>query len=153
MLPVSELDGRPVPDEWYEEIQNFYATHMRHRDSGDVDGWLSAFDEDAEALTNVFAEQAKNGRAALGDAVRELDAKFVRAGLRRRHLLGSFVAVHGPDDTVVTRYYAFVITTKAGEHTVAHSTSVAHDVLVRRGPGEWTVRAREVVRDDLSQTE
>lgn len=139
---------RPVPAELYEELQDFYAKHMRHRDEGNVDGWLEAFDENAESLTNVFAQQAKHGREALATAVRELDAKFLAAGLLRRHLLSTFLVVPQEDDTVHTRYYALVLTTKPGERTTVHSTSVANDVLVRTENG-WRVTSRTVVRDDL----
>ena len=147
MPAITELQGEPVPEQWYADIQAFYAGHLRHRDEGSVDGWLASLDDDAEVITNVFSAR----REDLAEATRELDAQFARAGLRRRHLLSTFVALRQPDDTVVTRYYALVVTTRPGEPPVAHSTSVACDVLARTEQGEWRVRRREVIRDDLSQ--
>lgn len=147
MPAVTEIQGVPVPEHWYAEIQDFYAGHLRHRDEGSVDGWLAALDDDAEVVTNVFSA----GREDLAAATRELDAQFARAGLTRRHLLSTFVALRQPDDTVVTRYYALVVTGRPGEPTTVHSTSVACDLLARTEHGEWRVRRREVIRDDLSQ--
>jgi len=149
MLKVSEIEGQPLPDEWYGELQDFYAEHMRYRDEGALEQWLGAFEENAGTLTNVFPEQAKQGRVALAAAVRELDAQFASAGMRRRHRLGTLIAVRRPDACVLTRYYALVVTTRAGEHTEVHSVSVASDVLTSSDDGVWTVRSREVIRDDL----
>lgn len=145
MLAVSEIQGQPVPEQWYAEIQAFYAGHVRHRDDGSVDGWLAALDGDARVITNVFSA----GRGELAEAIRDLDAKFTQAGLQRRHLLSTFVALRRPDGTVITRYYALVITSRPGEQPRVHSTSVACDVLARTEHGEWRVRNREIIRDDL----
>jgi len=145
MPPVTEIPGRPVPERWYAELQGFYAGHVRHRDEGAVADWLAALDDDAELTTNVFSAR----RAELGEAMRWLDEQPGQAGLRRRHLLSTFVALRQPDDTVVTRYYALVVAGRPGERPAVHSTSVACDVLARSETGEWRVRRREIMRDDL----
>lgn len=147
MPAITEIQGEPVPQEWYADIQVFYAEHLRHRDEGSIDGWLAALDDDAEMITNVFTA----GRVDLAEATRELDERFARAGLSRRHLLSTFVALRQPDDTVITRYYALVVTGRPGEPPTVHSTSVACDVLVRTEHGAWRVRRREVIRDDLGR--
>lgn len=81
-------------------------------------------------ITNVFSP----GRADLAEATRELDAQFVQAGAKRRHLPSTFVALRQPDDTVVPPELR-VAAERPGELPTVHPASVDCGALGRLDHG------------------
>jgi 3-phenylpropionate/cinnamic acid dioxygenase small subunit len=139
-----------LPVELYVALKDFYARHIKKRDTGSVDQWLADFDDNATLSTNIFDARVQEGREAIGARVYALDNWFAQRGIQRRHLASTFFATRSGDDDIHARCYTLLLTTNSSEGTTVHSASVANDLL-RYRHGVWRVLYRHIERDDLAQ--
>jgi SnoaL-like domain len=142
--------GAQLPAELYVGLKDFYARHMKKRDEGLIDQWLSDFDENVTLSTNIFDTPTQEGRESIRANVNAMDNLFAQQEIHRRHCLGTFIAIFGGNDTIRTRCYTLLLTTKPYEGATVHSTSVACDLLLYRDK-LWRVLSRHIERDDLAQ--
>ncbi len=145
-LPLSRAGAPDI--ETYQRVQQFYAHQMQLLDDGSVEEWAKTFTEDGTFAANAHPAPT-TGRAAIASAAGQAVAELKRAGLVRRHWLGMITVGSRPDDTLLARCYALVISTPKGGQSGVHVSTVCEDVLVRNGD-ELLVRERRVARDDLA---
>lgn len=150
MKDAAIASGEQLPAELYVELKDFYARHMKKRDSGFMGQWLGDFDDNAALSANVFDAPTLKGREVIRASVQTLNNWFTRQGIQRRHLLSMFAAAHCGDERIHARHYGLLLTTKASTDTELHSFSVASDLLQYRS-GTWRVLSRHIERDDLKQ--
>jgi uncharacterized protein (TIGR02246 family) len=131
----------------HAELQDFYARQTHALDSGQAEAWAETFTEDGVFTANAHPRPTV-GRAAITEAVRATVAELANDGVVHRHWFGMLAVEPGADGMVRTRFYALVIRTPLGGQPVIHRSTVAEDVLVRRGD-RWLVVRRSVTRDDM----
>lgn len=140
-----QTESPGVTAQTYQQIQSFYARQMRLLDDGRTEEWAGTFTEDG-----VFTAGPRSvrTRSAIAAGAAEAAADFAKKRVRRRHWLGMVSASTQPDGTVRAECYALVITTPVGGQPTIGASTTCDDVLVEED-GEWKVRERMVVRDDL----
>ncbi|MCO1575090.1 nuclear transport factor 2 family protein [Crossiella sp. SN42] len=131
----------------YQEIQQFYASHVRTVDEGRPDAWAADFTEDAVFGTNGRPEPLV-GRETIRRNAQEAAQRLRTEGIARRHWLGMLEAYQQPDGSVLARTYTQIIRTPPGGPSQLELACLCEDVLVREG-GRLLVHRRQVNRDDL----
>jgi uncharacterized protein (TIGR02246 family) len=147
-MPQADQSVEPLADaETYFQVQHFYATQLRHLDSGDAEAWAATFTADAVFATNTMPKPIQ-GRTAIAAAVRRGARRRAETGVVQRHWVGMLVAGRRADGAIVARSYSLVTSTPPGGPATLALTTVVDDVLVRED-GTWLTAERLVSHDDV----
>ncbi len=129
----------------FQEIQQFYARHMRLLDQGAVEEWAGMFTEDGTFAYDTG--EPITGRAHIAAAAQKRVDQLAAEGVTRRHWLGMLEV--DPEDergVVRTRYYAVSLATERGGRPQLTASTYAEDALVRH-EDTWRVLHRRVTHD------
>jgi uncharacterized protein (TIGR02246 family) len=130
-------DGSQLTAEDRSEIQNLLAHYVKHLDTGDLDGYVSLFADDA-----VLFERHQ-GRQAIRDYVGQIiERKKTEPGTRLHFV--SPAAIDGSGDAATAYSYLLWVTTGASACPVGAGARY-EDTLVKED-GRWVFKTRHLTR-------
>ena len=124
-------------------IQDLFIRYATALDSGDVDGVVSCFTEDASMESPVVG--VKTGTAEIR-AFAERFSKFQASGAQLRHILTNF-AMTVDGDTAQAACYLMNIVTRNGETRIGPPGR--YDCTLARTNGAWLFQRRLVILDGV----
>lgn len=131
----------------YVEVQHFYAKQMQLLDGGAFEDYAATFTEDGE-FAHTPQQPAARTRYGIVKELREFHKRFENDPVVRRHWFNMISLDPQDDDTVLSTYYALVVTTRPGRNVTIAPSCVVHDILVRQN-GSLFTRSRRVEHDQV----
>jgi uncharacterized protein (TIGR02246 family) len=129
------------------EIYELYARYSWALDTGDTDGYLQLFTEDAEAIeeTSSGEIEVRRGRDEIRKLVRKFHDRPDFPG--HQHQMAQFVFAPDPEgrpDHWVVRSYAWATINRPPEKPHLHWCGHVRDV-VARVEGKWLIRSKSIM--------
>ena len=129
------------------EIYELYARYSWALDTGDTEGYLDLFTDDAEATeeTSTGELEIRKGRAEIGKLILKFHERPDFPG--HQHQMAQFVFEPDPQgrpDHWVVRSYAWATINRPPEHPYLHWCGHIRDV-VRKSDGEWKIRSKDIM--------
>jgi actinorhodin biosynthesis protein ActVIA len=132
----------------YAAVQHFYARQMQLIDSGHFEAYADTFTEDGVFQHTPGRAPAVTRPGIVRDLL-EFNERFAGAPVKRRHWFDMIALDLQDDGTIVSTYYALVVTVRPGvkQPEIGPSCTV-HDVLVLED-GQLRNKSRHVEHDQL----
>ena len=129
------------------EIYELYARYSWALDTGDTEGYLDLFTEDAEATeeTSTGELEIRKGRSEIRKLILKFHERPDFPG--HQHQMAQFVFDPDPEgrpDHWVVRSYAWATINRPPEHPYLHWCGHIRDVVCKQG-GDWKIRSKDIM--------